>query len=337
MSDAVLHTGLFASRIERDHRARMSGYHQACMRSSHYANLYAAPEVDIVKRDLERAIVGLSISNVEVASLKCLRSYFFRQYFTSRLLAAKVQTVGRVGLYITVHLDTALTLVIYLGASGLPRRLESSELPEDAVLREDTQGTLAQDDPAHGTLANVEVKITFSDDNGYLCFVDSEGTGQMFLVPSDSIETYIPDTANYGHDPLTPITWHYVAKQVLQSTKPLKTILTSDNFMVGIGSIYADEILFDAGLRYDRSGNTLAIPQIRRLHRSIGIVLHDAIKHGGLSLDGRPFIHPSGREGAYSSHMKVWGRDGERSGTSRVPIQKVMYNGDWTYYCSTQV
>lgn len=332
MSDAVLHAGLFASRIERDHRARMSGHDQACMRSNHYANLYATPEVDIVKRDLERTIVGLSIANVEAASLKCLRSYFFRKYFTSRLLAAKVRTVGRLGLYITVNLDTELTLVIYLGASGLPRRLASSELPADAVLSEDADGDIAQ-----SALANVEVKITFADDNGYLCFVDSAGTGQMFLVPSDSVETYIPDTVNYGHDPLTPITWHYVAKQVLQSTKPLKTILTSDNFMVGIGNIYADEILFDAGLRYDRPGNTLAIPQIRRLHRSIGVVLHDVIKHGGLSLDSRPFIHPSGREGAYSAHVKVWGRDGERSGTSRVPIQKVMYNGDWTYYCSTQV
>ena len=101
--------------------------------------------------------------------------------------------------------------------------------------------------------------------------------------------------------------------------------------------MYADEILFSAGLRYDRTVRTLSGQEIRRLHRSLVNTLFDAMKYGGTSVPSRPFLNPAGNEGAYEKHLKVWGRHDQLSERSGVPIRRTMYRGVWTYYCDTQI
>ena len=107
-------------------------------------------------------------------------------------------------------------------------------------------------------------------------------------------------------------------------------------FIIGIGNIYADEILFDAGLRYDRMSDSLSVQEIRRLHRALVSTIHSALRHRGTSLRERPFVDPSGVEGDYARHLEVWGRHGRLSSRSRKPIKRVKFRGAWTYYCETQ-
>ena len=70
-----------------------------------------------------------------------------------------------------------------------------------------------------------------------------------------------------------------MGRMLLQRSDKLKALLTDDTFVVGVGDIYADEILFEAGLRYDRVCNTLSTQEIRRLHRSLVGTMHDAVKY----------------------------------------------------------
>ena len=107
--------------------------------------------------------------------------------------------------------------------------------------------------------------------------------------------------------------------------------------MVGVGNIYADEILFEAGLRYDRMCTSLSTQEIRRLHRSLVGTMHEAMKYRGTSVPSRPFVDPFGKSGGYADHLKVWGRQGELSERSRLPIKRAKFRGVWTYYCDTQV
>ena len=71
------------------------------------------------------------------------------------------------------------------------------------------------------------------------------------------------------------------------SSMKLKAFLTDQTIIAGIGNIYTDEILFDAGLRYDRDTDTLSTQEIRRLYRSLVEILHEAIKYGGSTLGRR--------------------------------------------------
>ena len=277
---------------------------------------YELPEVETVRRDLEREIIGRKVKAAEAASMKCLPRYHTRKAFTSQLEGAKIVDVRRLGLYLAIELSTEMLLVLSLGSSGSPRR-NANKNPR-----------------VNGT----EVVISFTQ-YGQLRFVDTEGTGQLFVVPDDLSEVD-PKIKEYGLDPVaTPISWTEMGRMLLQRSDKdkLKALLTDDRFVVGVGDIYADEILFEAGLRYDRVCNTLSTQEIRRLHRSLVGTMHDAVKYRGTSVPGRPFVDPFGQPGGYATHLKVWGRHGQLSERSRTPIKRIRFRGVWTYYCDTQV
>ena len=276
---------------------------------------FELPEVETIRRDLEREIIGRKVKTAEATSMKCLRRYHNRKSFTSQLEGAKITDVRRVGLYLVVELSTELLLVLSLGSSGSPRRNANK----------------------HPRVTGTEVVISFTQ-YGQLRFVDTEGTGQLFVVPGEEFSAALPEVADYGLDPVaTPISWTAMGRLLLQRNTKLKTLITDETFVVGIGDIYADEILFEAGLRFDRIANTLSTQEIRRLHRSLVGTMHDAMKYRGTSVPDRPFVDPFGQPGSYASHLKVWGRHGDLSERSRTPIKRTKFRGTWTYYCDTQV
>ena len=276
---------------------------------------FELPEVETIRRDLEREIVGRKVKTAEATSMKCLRRYHTRKAFTSQLEGTKITDVRRVGLYLVVELSTESLLVLSLGSSGSPRRNANK----------------------HPKVAGTEVVISFTQ-YGQLRFVDTEGTGQLFVVPGEDLSASLPEIAGYGLDPVaTPMSWTNMGRLLLQRSTKLKTLLTDETFVVGIGDIYADEILFEAGLRFDRISNTLSTQEIRRLHRSLVGTMHDAMKYRGTSVPVRPFVDPFGQPGSYAGHLKVWGRQGDLSERSRAPIKRTKFRGTWTYYCDTQV
>ncbi len=276
---------------------------------------FELPEVETIRRDLEREVVGRKIKAAEAASMKCLRRYRNRKSFTSQLEAAKMIDVRRFGLYLVIQLSNKMSLVMSLGSSGSPRRNANK----------------------HPIEPNTEVVISFTQ-YGQLRFIDPEGTGQLFVVPSEEFDSVLPEVADYGLDPVsTPISWTEMGRMLLQQDVQLKTLITDDRFVAGIGHIYADEILFEAGLRFDRKANSLSTQEIRRLHRALVGTIHDAMKYRGTSVPERPFVDPFGEPGNYASHLKVWGRHGELSERSRTPIKRTKFRGHWTYYCDTQV
>ena len=276
---------------------------------------FELPEVETIRRDLEREIVGRKVKAAEATSMKCLRRYHTRKAFTSQLEGTKITDVRRVGLYLVVELSTESLLVLSLGSSGSPRRNANK----------------------HPKVAGTEVVISFTQ-YGQLRFVDTEGTGQLFVVPGEDLSASLPEIAGYGLDPVaTPMSWTNMGRLLLQRNTKLKTLLTDETFVIGIGDIYADEILFEAGLRFDRIANTLSTQEIRRLHRSLVGTMHDAMKYRGTSVPDRPFVDPFGQPGSYAGHLKVWGRQGDLSERSRAPIKRTKFRGTWTYYCDTQV
>ena len=277
--------------------------------------MFELPEVETVRRDLDRELVGKKVKTVEAMSMKVLGRYKNRKAFTAQLDGTKITAVTRRGLYLAIELDADSVLVVDLGSSGSLRRHAN----KDAV------------DP------DTEVVITFTQ-HGQLRLLDAEGTAQMFVVDAEALADELPDLDLLGLDPVEePVSWTAFGRQLLQRETKLKTLLTDPQFLVGIGNIYADEILFHAGLRFDRLSNSLSSQEIRRLHRAVVGTLHDAIKYRGTSVADRPFIDPFGNPGEYAEHLEVWGRHGDLSSRSRSPILRTKFGGTWTYYCETQV
>lgn len=273
------------------------------------------PEVEVLRRDLEREIPNKKIKSVDVKSMAVLGRYNNRKAFTSQLDGAKFVSVSRKGLHLLLGLDEGRVLVVGLGEGGLLRKA-------------------AGKDPG---IAEPEVAITFTQ-GGTLQFDDTTGTAEMFVVPEDGLATALPELEKLGADPLDePMAWTAFAEVVLRRATKMKTLLTDPSVLAGIGDVYADEILFHAGLRHDRVSNTLSSQEVRRLYRAVVETLHDAVKYRGTSIGDAPFADLSGKPGDYQDHLAVYGREGMRSPRSRGPIQRVKFEGRWTYFCETQV
>lgn len=273
------------------------------------------PEIETLRRDLERETAGKKVKSVEIKVMKAMPTHRTKKSVTDVLTGAKIVTAERHGLSLVAQLDNEHALVLRLAVTGRLERLASKE-----PVREGTQ-----------------VIITFTQ-GGDLRLVDPEGVSTMGLVSSDDLESYLADTGEIGLDLLArPISWVLFERYMKAQEGPLKTVLTDPAVFVGIGAVYSDEILFDAGLRFDRPANELSTQELRRLNRSIVGILYEAIKYRGVSLEDRPFVDLSGEPGDYGDQLAVYGKAGELSPRSRTPIEVTTFNGIPTYFCTTQV
>ncbi|MDW3178442.1 MAG: DNA-formamidopyrimidine glycosylase family protein [Acidimicrobiia bacterium] len=272
------------------------------------------PELEMVRRDLEREVVGRKVKEATAAGMAVLPRYKNRKSFAAQLDGVKITGVIRQADFLLFPLDSEDILVIRMG-EGMLRRNANKDKEE--------KGT--------------EIIITFTQ-GGQLRFVDAEGTGEVAVVPKDDIMSEFPELNNPALDPIdTPLSWLAFRDLIESHPTTLKELLIDGQAIVAIGSIYADEVLFDAGLRYDRSSTTLSTQEVRRLYRSLVETLHNVIKYRGTTLEDRPWADVFGEPGIFDQHLQVFGRDGDLSPRSRTPIQRAKFKGEWTYFCETQV
>lgn len=270
------------------------------------------PEVETIRRDLDKEITGKRIKEAEIHIARAIGGTGQKKAVVGALDGAKVTGVSRRGLWLLVELDSGSTVVIGLGESGrLRRHANKDELDRRTA-----------------------VVITFTQ-GGQLRLVDHGTDASLTVVgPDEELEARIPALAALGIDPIEePMSWTTFGRMVLGHKTKLKSLLTDDTIIVGIGDLYADEILFEAGLRFDRMSDTLSTQEIRRLYRSLVEVLHDAVKFRGSSTEGSGYVDVFGEPGSYQDHHQVFEKDGQLSPRSRRPIQKAKFNGVWTYYC----
>lgn len=273
------------------------------------------PEVETLRRDLERDIVGRKIKGAEALVMKSLAGVKSRKDFDNHLVGAKVEAVGRSGLAIIITLDNEYNLIIQLGENG---RLEKQATRRDNA-------------------SDIVAVITFTQ-GGDLRIADKKGTSSIQIVHDDEVEEALPSADERGLDLLeSPLSWVDFGRLVVNYDMPLKLLLTDPAVFVGIGDIYSNEILFDAGVRHDRSSSSLSTQEIRRLYRSVVGIMHDAIKYRGTSLEERPFNDLHGEPGEYADHLAVFGKTGGLSPRSRDPIKKTSFKHQVVYYCDTQV
>lgn len=273
------------------------------------------PEIELLRRDLEREVGDRKVRSVEVPVAGVLEG-ITRKNLPGEMQGAKGSGVVRHGMLLGITYDKTHELVISLGAgSRLARNKEK--------------------DP---TEAGTALVITFTQ-GGQLRLVDPDKNAEVEWIAIEDLGEAHPELADLGLDPVDePISWAVFGEALLRRTGKLKGILMDDGFLVGIGPIYSDEILFHAGLRYDRTPDSLATAEIRRLYRAVVETMHDAVKYGGTSLDDDGWVGLHGEPGSYQDHLAVYRRAGEMSPRARGPIVKARYGNLTTYFCEqTQV
>lgn len=272
------------------------------------------PEVEVMRRDLEKDVVGRRIAGAEVRpsrnAMRIIRRHARRKEFTDRLVGHRFTKAERRGKYLLLHLDGGDVLVVHFGMSG-------------RFLR----GNKRQALPPH-----THVVIDFQQ-GGDLRYIDPRALGEMFVTTTDELGK-VKELQHVAIDPLDHVfTWQQFGAALAARAAKLKPLLMDQGFISGLGNIYSDEVLFAAGLRHDRLSNTLSSQEVRRLYRSIQEVLQEAIRHRGTTLEDEAYVDLFGKPGEYQHELKVYGRAGQPCRRCRTPIESVKVAGRTSYFC----
>lgn len=269
------------------------------------------PEIETIRRDLERECAGKRIKEIDVLIARAVGGSAAKTKLVKAIDKAKVLGVSRMGMLIRIDVDTEHSLMVDLGTGG-------------QLVRS------ANKDEVHKRTAMI---IAFTQ-HGQLRLVDMEADASVTLHETEAILDDLPELTKLGIDPIEePMSWTDFGRHLHSHETKLRTLIMDDSFVVGIGPMYADEILFHAGLRYDRLSNSLTTQEIRRLYRSLVETIFDAVKYRGSSVEGSHYVDAFGEPGVYQDHHSVFQKEGELSPRSRRPIVRSKFNKEWTYYC----
>ena len=112
---------------------------------------------------------------------------------------------------------------------------------------------------------------------------------------------------------------------------PIKAALLNQSLLAGVGNIYADESLFQAGIRPRRRANRVTRPEIERLRQSLREILTHAIRLGGSSVSD--YVDADGERGFFQLEHCVYQRTGEPCRRCQTPIRRIIVAGRGTHYC----
>jgi len=269
------------------------------------------PEVETIRRDLDKEVVGRRIKSVEVKGKRSIRRHKDPKEFVARLEGRKITGIRRAGKYLLIDLDGDDVLAVHLGMSGQLQRAKGPKEPRDK---------------------HTHVVITFTQ-GGELRFVDPRTFGEMFVTGAD-VAQEVPELAHLGFDPIDEVmSWGHFGQLLADRHTQLKTLLMDQKFVAGIGNVYSDEILFAAGLRYDRMSDSLSAQEIRRLYRSMVETLTEAIKYRGSSLADEQYRDLYGEVGDYQGQHQVYDREGKPCRRCRNSVVRVKLNGRSAFLC----
>lgn len=291
------------------------------------------PEVETVRSVLARDVVGKKVKSVAITNGRVVRRHKSVKEFRDLVEGRTIKGVGRLGKWLVLTLDDGAKVGIHLGMSGQILRAKSAKDPK----------------PKH-----THVVVTFIQGT-QIRYVDPRTFGELFVstgpidgqpteisrfarlaIGGDGMATRqaVPELAHLGVDFLEDqLGWDRFAAILRSRSTPIKAVLTDQDIIAGIGNIYADETLYNAGVRYDRPADSLSAIEIRRLHRAITEILADAIKHHGSTLADEQFIDPDGRPGEYQQYHQVYDREGQPCGQCRSLVRRVMVRQRATFYC----
>jgi formamidopyrimidine-DNA glycosylase len=272
------------------------------------------PEVEVMRRDLEKEVVGRRVRSVEVRphrnAMRVIRRHARRKEFEDRLSGKKIARVDRKGKYVLLYLNDGQVLVVHFGMSGqFLRGNKRQALPQHThVVFEFVQG-------------------------GDLRFIDPRTFGEVFVTSADDLGK-VKELDHVAIDPLEDtFTWQEFSGELARRAAKLKPLLMDQKFVSGLGNIYSDEVLFAAGLRQDRTSDSLSSQEVRRLYRAMREVVQEAIRFRGTTLDDEAYVDLFGKPGEFQSELKVYGRKGQACRRCRTPIESVKLAGRTSYFC----
>ena len=310
------------------------------------------PEVETIARDLRGMVAGVRIVGMSSNWPPTLRSHD-PGAFADAVIGREIEGVGRRGKQLLVWLSPRLEALATPAPPAAPATLAVPATPAAPATRA-TPATLAALDPAVMTIhlkmtgqlfvvpagtpqdRHVHVVLSLSDGRE-LRFRDMRKFGRIGLYRRDHasglpVDGEAPGVLARGEEPLSDdFTPERFSDLLARRRGRLKTLLMNQDFLAGVGNIYADEALWRARLHPLRDAHSLRPDDMRRLHSSLRDVLEEAVERRGSSVDD--YTAPDG-DGSMQEHLQVYQRAGEACDRCGRPIKRIVVGGRSTHFCS---
>lgn len=264
------------------------------------------PEVETIRRDLLKKIIGKKITVVEIHDKKIAKpdSRTLRETLSGNQFTA----VERIGKLLIFHLKREKFLLAHLkltgqlvyGFSAMPQKFNRA--------------------------------IIYFSGKSRLYFNDLRKFGWLKIADKTEKEKIVKE--DFGPDAISKdFNFSYFKNQLLRRKKSrIKTILLNQKIAAGVGNIYADESLFEAGLKPVRKIESLKTAEIKKLFAAIKKILKKAVKLRGTSISD--YVDGKGRPGYFAEYLKVYRREGKKClRCKKGMIKKIREAGRGTRFC----
>ncbi|HTJ36312.1 MAG TPA: bifunctional DNA-formamidopyrimidine glycosylase/DNA-(apurinic or apyrimidinic site) lyase [Dactylosporangium sp.] len=268
------------------------------------------PEVETVRRGLDKWVSGRRIATVEVLHPRAIRRHMpGAEHFAGVLAGRRVGAVMRRGKYLWLPLDDEDALVGHLGMSG-QLLMQPADAPDETHLR---------------------IRFTFDDDGPQLRFVDQRTFGGLAVSEGGAV---LPaELAHIALDPIDPLFVDDAFVDRLRRRRTeVKRALLDQTLISGVGNIYADEALWRARLHGARDTSQLSRPSVRRLLGHVRDVLNEAIGQGGTSFDAL-YVNVNGESGYFDRSLNAYGREGLPCNRCGSPMRREAFMNRSSYSC----
>ena len=263
------------------------------------------PEVETVRRGLEKLILGKKISNIDIRYPKMIKTDL--PEFQKEMPGQVIQSMGRRGKYLLFYLSDKV-LISHLRMEG-----KYFYYPDQVPERK-----------------HAHVLIHF-EDGGTLVYEDVRKFGTMELLAPELLEAYFV-SKKLGPEPTEQDFDLGRFKLALKkSKKPIKSHLLDQTLVAGLGNIYVDEVLWRAKVHPARISQSLSSQEARKVHDETIKVLGQAVEKGGSTI--RTYTNAFGEDGTMQEFHQVYDKTGQACSRCGAIIEKIQLGGRGTHFC----
>ena len=273
------------------------------------------PEVETIVRELEKKVQGRTFLNVWTDSKKIFKNIIFED-FVKNIKGRKIKKIRRRGKNILFELSNNLILLIHQKITGhllLGKWEKKNNVWISKKLIDDK--------------ANQSIRVIFFLDNDLeMALSDLRKFAKIELKKKEEIEKELD---LLGPEPLE-ISFNDFEKLFIKKKGVVKQVLMDQHFIVGIGNIYASDILWQAKINPQRRIETIKKEEIKKIYLTMKQILKQSIKLKGDSFSD--FRTTSGEKGGYHQVVRVYGKEKEKCKCGGI-IKRIKQGGRSTFFC----
>lgn len=263
------------------------------------------PEVETVRRGLEKLILGKKIASLDIRYPKMIKTDL--DQFQKEVPGQEIQSMGRRGKYLLFYL-TDKVLISHLRMEG-----KYFYYPGHVPGRK-----------------HAHIFIQF-EDGGTLVYEDVRKFGTMELLAPELLDAYFV-SKKLGPEPTKEdFDLEIFIGALKKSKKPIKSHLLDQTLVAGLGNIYVDEVLWRAKVPPSRLSNSLTAQEARKVHDETIKVLGKAVEKGGSTI--RTYTNAFGEDGTMQDFHQVYDKAGQACSRCGSIIEKIQLGGRGTHFC----